>query len=271
MKVLDIYSKKDLDRLTVKGKIVSQVMEDFFKKFPESYRENYDKNLLSVEMYRVDEYYTDDRNGEYSDLDNIIIFKKYSALIHELMHMAACDFETRINSIERGFGGIDFEQPLIEGMTEHLACRALNIPVEIYVFEEFVVSMLAYNSDKIFEPFFIPSHDKFISLFPRKKDIISLMYSLSAYSKRKDELFNAGPDGKDELFTTGLEHSITDTIDSLINIQLSKKLDYSQNKLYGEMFMDLISSDIVKGCLADLNDDYLDYANDEVKKRILRR
>ena len=31
MKVLDVYSKKDLDRLTVKGKVVSKIMDDFFK------------------------------------------------------------------------------------------------------------------------------------------------------------------------------------------------------------------------------------------------
>ena len=42
MKVLDVYSKKDLDRLTVKGKVVSKIMDDFFKNYPESYRENYD-------------------------------------------------------------------------------------------------------------------------------------------------------------------------------------------------------------------------------------
>ena len=101
MKVLDIYSKKDLDRLTVKGKQVSKIMDDFFKQFPKSYRENYDKNLETLEIWKVDEHYSGINGGEYSDVYNILLFRRYYSIIHELMHMASCDYETRRSSFER--------------------------------------------------------------------------------------------------------------------------------------------------------------------------
>lgn len=269
MKVLEVYGKKDLDRITIKGKVVSKIMDDFFKRYPASYRENYDKNLENVEILRVDEHYNGNSSGEYSDYCNVLLFRRFYSIVHELMHMASCDHVTRINSFEKCKVGTLFETALIEGMTEYLACLALNQPCEAYHFETFTASMIS-DIDGVLESYFIPNYDKFIKCFSNKRDIISLMYALESYY-RKCEIFETEVNCINKDLINEIESSITGTIDSLIDIQVSRKLSLRENKMYAEKFMDLIGEDNLNAYLSDIWEDYYDYANEQVNKRILRR
>lgn len=269
MKVLEVYSKKDLDKLTVKGKKVSKIMDDFFKNYPKSYRDNYDKNLETVEILKVDEHYTGKHGGEYSDYCNVLLFRKYYSIIHELMHLASCDYVTRRSSYERSDKGSLFEGALIEGMTEHLASIALNSPAEVYVFEVFAASMIS-DIDGVLESFFIPSYQKFINSFPDKRSIISLMYSLEGYFRNCEILLNE-ENIIDKLLIETLERSIMGVIDSLIDIHVSRRLGFKENKQYANMFMDLIGEENINMHLSDIWEDYYDYANEQVNRRILRR
>ena len=79
MKVVEIYSKKDLDVLTCQGKVVSKVMCDFFKKFPLEYRENYDKNLDTLEIWKVDEMHNGPDSGEYYELLNTMLLRDFGS------------------------------------------------------------------------------------------------------------------------------------------------------------------------------------------------
>lgn len=270
MKVLDIYGKKDLDVLTCNGGIASEIMDDFFSNFPKLYKDNYDKNGETLEIWKIDEHYSGATGGEYYDLHNLILLRKYSSLIHELMHMSSCDYITRNSAFFKSKQGPLFEMALVEGMTEYFASLALKSKPTDYFFEVFTASMLD-NIEGIFEPYFIPNHDRFISLFPNKKDIVSLMYSLNYYSNKTEAMALGEIEIDEDVVMTRIEHSINDTIDSLINIQLSMKMGRKNDKLYGEKFMSLISGDDLVHYLGDFYDDYLDYANDQINKRILRR
>lgn len=101
MKVVEVYTKKDLDILTCEGKVVSKVMNDFFSKLPRQFRENYDKNLMNAEIWKVDEAYDNTTSGEYFEIFNIIILKNFNSLVHELMHLSSCDSKTRLSSFQR--------------------------------------------------------------------------------------------------------------------------------------------------------------------------
>lgn len=155
-------------------------------------------------------------------------------------------------------------------MTEYCASLALESGPSDYFFETFSAAMLN-NIDGILEPYFIPNHKKFISLFPDKKNILSLMYALNYYSTKLNE-FN---DGKislmDDSVKVRVDRSIKDVIDSLIDIQVSLKMGKVQNREYSDKFMELINSDIMDDCLGLFSSDYMDYANEQINKRVLRR
>lgn len=272
MRVLGIYGKDDLDVLTCEGRIVSEIMNKFFKKFPQMYRKNYDNNLKTLEIWKIDEHYEGNPGGEYYETHNLLIFRKHTALIHELMHMSSYDSFNKKIAFVKLRDGILFETALLEGMTEYLSSIALNRESTDYFFETFAVSMLS-NIDGIFEPYFIPSYDNFIKLFPNKKDIISLMYSLNYYSNKSEQFLTSynGNSSDDDVSITRIEHSINDVIDSLIDIQLSMKMGSRKDKIYGEKFMDLIGSESLIHYLGDFHEDYIDYANEQINKRILRR
>lgn len=269
MKVLNIYGKKDLDILTCEGIPVSTVMNNFFKQFPDSYRLNYNRNLEKLEIWVVDEE-SRNVNGAYSELQNIMIIRKFNSLIHELMHVASTDSIRRISAFSRSKFETVYDSALIEGFTEYLAsCVALDVKPKNYYFETFVASMLS-DIDGIFEPYFIPNFQKFISLFPNKRDIISLMYSLNYYFETGDDFFSGKIDSCSDDARTKLAHSVTDVIDILIDIRLSFKNSRYENKLYSEKFLDLLSDEMFE-YLGEFNVDYLDYANEQINRRILRR
>lgn len=271
MKVIDVYGKEGLNKLILDGKSLSMIMDNFFSKYPKKYRENYDRNIETLEIWRVDDNFFSTLNGEYMEYRNLIVFKNECSLIHELMHLSSYDSINDKTAFVKTNNQFIYEMALVEGMTEYLAVEALsNKPVE-YFLELFTVSMLS-EIDNIFEHYFIPNADKFINLFPNKKDIISLMYSLNFYFEKIDEFVDGKvleEDYDDEIKRVG--QSILNVIDSLIDIQLSFKKDDYENKIYAERFMDLISDDDLYSYLTDFNDKYLGYANREINKRILRR
>ena len=268
MKVLGIYDKKDLDIIKVKGRTITEIMENFWKRFPISYRENYDNNLQTLELWRVDEHY-EGCLGDYSDTHNLILYRRKSAIIHELMHMGARNPETLTNAFQKNRTEQLFEIPLIEGCAEYLSALALEDKATTYFFEVFCVSMLS-NIDGFFGPYFIPSYDNFISLFPYKKDIVSLMYSLYYYAENFCYLDDVKGKEKDELVTE-LRHSIEDTINSLISIELSFKKGYKSNELYGDKFLSLIRDKDLSERLMKVWKGYSGYAEKQVMKRVLRR
>lgn len=270
MKVLDIYGKKDLDILTCRGIIISKIMNDFFSDFPIIYRENYDRNISNVEIWRVDEHYDGPTGGEYSDLHNLILLRKNDAIIHELMHLSSFDCVSKRSAFIKSIDEPLFEDALVEGMTEYLTSVALDKKPDVYLFETFNVSMLP-NINEIFEHYFIPNYDKFIGLFPNKRDIISLMYSLDYYSKKTELVVGDTSKFDDEILMERIEHSINDVIDTLIDIQLSMKMGKKENRLYSEKFMDLIGEVKLREYLEEFNLNYLDYANEQINKRVLRR
>lgn len=270
MKVLDIYSKKDLDILTCNGVVVSKIMDDFFEGFPKSYRKNYDSNLKSLEIWRVDEHYDGLIAGEYHNRPNVLIMNNMNSFVHELLHISSYNMITNKVAFCKNSGGFFFEEALIEGMTEYLSASALNDTYKDYFFEAFVVSMLA-NIEGIFEPYFIPSYEKFMSLFPDKKDIVSLMYALSFYYDKNGIYISDLSMKLSDIERVGIKHSVCDVIDSLISIQLSMKMGKKEDTLYAEKFMDLLANDDIQDSVVAYCDDCLDYANEQINKRILRR
>lgn len=266
MKVLDVYSKEDLDLITFDGQSIEDLMNNFFLKFPSSYRENYDKNIKMLEIYRVDEMIDSNDNAEYLPVSNVLMFKSFAAIPHEFMHMASCNRqENETAFLHAGMSSL-FEMALYEGMTEYLSCIAKNGRPNTYFFEYFVVSMLS-DIEGIFEPYFIPNYKKFLSLFPNKKDIISLMYALDNYQSR----INILTDESTETEFALVEDSIKSVIDNLIDIELSFKRNKLEKQIYGDKFMDLIAEPNLKSLVSDVSPEYLDYAHHEVKKRILGR
>lgn len=263
MKVLNIYSKKDLDILTCRGQVISKVMDDFFKMFPLEYRENYDKNLETLEIYRVDEMMEIDDFASYVPELNALMFSMEDSLFHELMHMSSANLEKKLFAFCKAGQRTLWENGLLEGMTEYLGCMAANVKPNTYFFECFVVSMLS-SIDNIFEPYFIPSYDRLISLFPNKRDICSLMYALDFYHDNIDKRTS-----KEEI--NKIRNSIKGVIDSLIDIELSFDNDFNKKKLYVDKFMDLIMDCNVDMILKDIYPEYADYAFYEINKRVLRR
>lgn len=269
MKVLNIYGKKDLDVLTCRGQVISKVMDDFFRKFPLEYRKNYDKNLETLEIWKVDEE-ANDILGCYSELNNLMLIRRNSSFIHELMHVSSTDRVTGFAAFSRNKDEAVYDSGLIEGFTEYLAnCVALNMEPSNYFFETFTVMMLS-DIEGIFEPYFIPSYEKFISLFPNKRDIISLMYGINYYSEMASDLVLGNVTGDVKDVRRKVAHSVVGVIDNLIDIQLSFNMSRRKNKLYADKFMDILSSDIYEH-LSECKKNYLSYANKQINERVLRR
>lgn len=268
MKVLGVYDKGELDRITYKGRTITEIMEDFWKLFPDSYRENYDKNIKTLELWKIDEHY-EGCLGEYSDVHNLIMYTKILAIIHELMHMSARNPNNFNNAFIKNRVEALFESALIEGCTEYLSTLALHEKATNYYFEVFCASMLS-NIEGFFEPYFISSYDKFIGLFPNKRDIVSLMYSLQYYADNYCFIDDYKGKAKD-MFITRLRNSICDVINGLISIELSFEKGYKSNLKYGDKFMSLIRDEDLSSDLREIWKNYLGYADNQVSKRILRR
>lgn len=134
MKVLDIYSKKDLELIKYNGESISEMMNNFFLNFPGSYRKLYDKNLENLVIYRVDEMIDIYDNAQYFPDSNVLMFKTFDDLPHELMHMASSDGENKQFAFcNNGIYSL-YEGGLIEGMTEFLSCIVRKSDPNTYFF-----------------------------------------------------------------------------------------------------------------------------------------
>lgn len=262
MKVLEVYEGNKRE-LVSDGVNVFNKMDEFFRKKPSEYRKLYDRNLTGLKLYRVDEFYDQDSSrGEYDTGNNIILFKDYFAVPHELVHMATTDREDEKFAFVNGF--MNMEIALIEGMTELEASKIMGNDKPIaYYFEHFCALMIS-NIDGIEKAFFTADGEGFIKLFPDKKDIYSLMYSLSYYS-------HGGSIIQTKEDISYVTRAIQDTINSLIDIELSYERDIDKLKIYKEKFMDMISDKDVALYLKEVYPDYRNYAYHEVKKRIKTR
>ncbi|MGN1358173.1 MAG: hypothetical protein ACI4WU_02265 [Bacilli bacterium] len=261
MKVIDIYGKNDLDRLMIDKRTVKEIMDSFFMKYPVRYRKNYDRNLKYLELYQLDEINESWRAKYFPTIDKILFIEPYH-VVHELMHMAHYDRKKKLMAIEQK--DILWEDALIEGAAEYLANEATGYPTCAYMFETFVICMLS-SIDNFFEPFFIPNYEQFIKLFPNKKDILSLMYALDFYHNNCNIGMNSE---KYPLVVNKLGIAIREVIDSLINIEVGIDRDEYSRRLYQEKFMDLITSELVHLNLVNYFDNYKDYANDQLKRKI---
>ena len=265
MKVLDIYSVNDLDKLIVDGKSVNDIMNSFFSKYPSYYRENYDINLKDLMIWRIDEDYEGTETSEYHPFHNLITYENIDMIIHEFMHMASFNKNEGKLAIVKDINNIFLEYGMVEGMTEYLACLATGKNPKNYFFEYFVISMLS-KIDGLFETFFVPNYDKFISLFKDKRDIYSLMYALEYYHDNVLEV-----DFDSEFDVIKLTNSFRSVIDKLIDIELSFDESFFDRREYADKFMVSISSSDIKLYMEDIDPKYKDYAYKQVKTRILRR
>jgi len=266
MKILDVYDKNS--DLKFNGRNVFDVMNKFFLRFPKGLSDNYYRKLDTVKIFRVDELYEKDYVGKYDELGNCVFFSNFDSIGHELMHMAS------YNDMAFGFANSlgDFSNGLIEGMNEYMTMLAFDqTEIVTYCFEVFCAMMLTTNFDfeKIYKPFFIPNHSEFISLFSNKNEIYSLMYSLGYYYEFSDEYFNKSLRKKERReIIEKIKIAIMDTINSLINIELSKDLDFDSLTLYCEKFLDLMNSMHVKKDLEIFFPGCVDYADTQIKTRI---
>lgn len=151
------------------------------------------------------------------------------------MHMSSANLEKRLYAFCKAGERTLWENGLLEGMTEYLGCMAANITPNTYFFECFVVSMLS-SIDNIFEPYFILSYDRLISLFSNRRDICSLMYGLDFYHDKSQTIDKNT--NKEEI--NKMRRSIKGVINSLIDIELSFSGDIIKRKMYADKFMDLI-------------------------------
>jgi len=259
MKIIDVYDKNSGKILTCNGISVFEMIDDYFANLPVEYRKNYDENLKTVEIFRVDGF-SMDNSGEYDYENNRISFCNFSSIVHEFMHMAS--YDKKKNKMAFAKNVCDFERGLMEGMTEYLAMQVNGLEeASVYHFPVFCVSMLS-SIEGLFEPYFIPNYQKFLKLFPNKRDILSLMYSLDYYNENVYET---------ETDRDLMEHSIKDTIDSLIDIELSVETDSKKLRLYKENFMDMLSDDSMEVYLGEFFSDYIDYSNCELTQRLIKK
>lgn len=270
MKILEVYDKNSV--LGCYGKNVFKTMNEFFSRFPREYGECYYDNLEMLKIMVTDNCYGSVATGGYHEESNTIIIQDYNSLGHELMHVAQYDRINKKSSIEVGDGM--FERGLVEGVTEYLTMMAYGMSgTDSYPFEVFAVSMLDNgNVPFLFRPFFIPNHEEFIKLFPNRRDIYSLMYSLNYYFENMFDYMESVENHKDTMFDILLiRNAIRDTIDSLISIELSLEKDSIGLRMYEEKFMDLISSSDVAEDLKIFDPKYMVYAEKEIKKRIRKK
>ena len=267
MKVLNLYDKNSDLRCYKKN--IFKTMEIFLKHFPEEYKTCYKRNLDSLELFKVDRMDDETMTGAYNNQANVIFFEMNNSLGHELFHVASNDLVNNIYAFE---SKIEIEDGLIEGMTEYLTMKAYDLTKPgSYAFEVFSVTMLE-DVPNIFRPYFIPNHKDFISLFPNKRDIYSLLYSLNTYNELSLDYLASTYTNKDILVDMDiLVNSIRDTFNNLIALELSMEKDNYKLKEYSDKFMDYLMSDNVRFILNELYPNYLRYAEKQINKKVRKK
>ncbi len=264
MKVIDVYDANS--NLRCHGQNVFDTTRTYLRRFPAEYSACLEYNLKTLELIKVDKIDNDFMTARYNTDENIIEFKTSSALGHEMFHVASNDmvnkqyaFETRLN-IEMG---------LIEGMTEYLYMDAYNlIRPSSYDFEVFTVMMLDHIPG-IFKPYFVPSCRGLIGLFPVRKHIYGLLYSLETYNRVMiDYLASIYTD---ENVLVDLEEYVDAykyTLANLINIELSIEKNPAKLKRYRDRCLDLLNTSWMHDTMQNTYPDYFEYSERYVTKRI---
>ena len=264
MKVIDLYYK-DSD-LRCYHKNIFDTTRNYLNCFPSEYSECFNRNLDTLEIIKVDKLPDEMYTGMYNPEMNILVFSTNNSLGHEMFHMASNDTVNKQNAYSTK---LDIEEGLIEGMTEYSCMKAYNLNKPgSYPFEVFTVTMLE-DIPNIFRPYFIPSKRGLIDLFPNRKDIYGLLYSLNTYNKiMLDYLSNIYMDTDYLIDLTEFMSSIRYTFDNLINIELSFEKDPHKLKLYKEKFMDLLSSESVYNTISRMYPNYKKYALRKINNKI---
>ena len=272
MQILEIYDKNS--NLRCHGKNIFRTMDNFLGKYPLEYRILYDKNIETLQIFKCDTFDRKISNGYYDADDNIILYSDDISLGHELFHLASNDRDNGISSIESGMG---YEHGIDEGMTEYLLMLAYGLTrPDCYEFQVFAIRMLE-NIPDLFKYYFIPNHKEFIKLFPNRKDIYNLIFSLDIYHEKNNDYLeylcsNDEDDIKNSLIDINLARkSIKEVINNLISIELSFEKSSVELKRYSDKFMDLIGSKDVALMLKVFYPEYYEYANTQIKTRILKR
>lgn len=269
MQIIEIYDKNS--DLRCHRKNIFKTMDIFMKRFPLEYRRLYDKNLDTLEIFKVDEIDRMTSNGVYDNKDNIILFTDSVALGHELFHMSSTDIDKGISAIE---SDMQYEEGIIEGITEYLYMLAYGLKKpDSYDFQVFAIRMLEHIPD-LFKYYFIPNHKEFIRLFPNRKDIYNLIFSLDVYTERSNEYLEnlcSSNESNRLIEINSAIKSIKDTINNLISIELSIEKDNTKLKEYSDKFMDLICSKDIDEMVGVLYPNYYEYATKQIKSRILKR
>ena len=268
MQIIEIYDKSC--NLKSNGKNVFKTMNSFLNKYPTEYRNLYDQNLLTLELFKCDELDDLLTGGMYDETNNIVYFVKSKYIGHELFHMASTDRCVGVAAIE---SQMDCEEGMIEGMTEYLFMKAFDLKgPTAYEFETFAVDMLT-NMPDLFKHYFIPNHSEFIKMFPNRKDIYNLIFAIATYHENYMAYLDYLCDEKrnPSIDSNVLKKSIRQVINNLITIELSLEKENSQLKEYSSKFMDLIGSYEVADAISSLYPKYYEYAENQVKNRILKR
>ncbi len=267
MKVIKVYDKNSDIRSYNKN--IFRATEALLAKFPKEYSNCYYHNLESLELIQVDRFEEASLSGYYSDEANKIFFKNKSAMGHELFHMASNDLVTGEFAFSSKMG---IEVGLIEGMTEYFNMKAYGLErPTAYPLEVCCVTMLE-DIPNIFKSYFIPNHKEFISLFPNRRDIYSLFYSLNVYNEMYADYMEAFCSGKEwNVDMNSLRNVIKDVFNSLVSIELSIEKDPSMLRKYGFKFMEYMGSDRLMVLAEDLYPKYYEYADKLIDKKIRKR
>ena len=267
MKVINLYDKNSDIRSY--GRNIFKATEEVLAMFPDEYGECYYKNLESLELIQVDKLINESLLGYYDDEANVIFFRDKNAMGHEMFHMTSNDLE---NGNYAFLSKMGIENGLIEGMTEYFNTKAyyLEIP-STYQFEVFCVTMLE-DIPNIFRPYFKPNSKEFISLFPNKKDIYSLLYSLNTYNDLYLKYMEEYYSGKD-ITNNSKEFKLVihDVLTNLIDIELSIEKDPDMLRKYGYKFMDYIGGDKIPSLTDDIYPNVYEYADKLIDKKIRKR
>ena len=267
MKVIRVYDK-DSD-LRCYNRNIFKATESVLSEFPHEYGDCYRKNLETLELIQVDKFFDASMAGCYDNEANAIYFNKKAALGHEMFHMASNDLESETNAFSSKKA---IELGLIEGMTEYFKMKAYDQDMPgAYPFEVFCVTMLE-DIPNIFKSYFIPNHKEFISLFPNKRDIYSLLYSTDSYNKMYLDFLEADCAGKDPTIDMNLlRNTIKDAFNALVEIELSLEQDPHELKRYDYKFMEYVGSNRLGLLFQELYPRYYEYADKLIDKKIRKR
>ena len=267
MKVLKVYNKDSNIRCF--GKNVFKATESFLATFPQAYGDCYRQNLETLELMKVDEFVDASMAGYYNTQANVIYFNNGNAVGHEIFHMASNDL---VKGDYAFYSHKDIENALIEGMTEYFTAKAYDLERPgAYPFEVFCVTMLE-NIPDIFKSYFIPNDKEFISLFPNRRDIYSLLYSLDIYNGLYLDFLEADCSGKESNIDINLlRDSIKDSLGALVDIELSLEKDPRELKKYDFKFMEYVGSDRLGLLFQELYPKYYEYADKLIDRKIRKR